>query len=128
MIDQLDRRAAALEAGRTKVGLHSCNNGAMNTKQTILDRELFVQAVRHMSEDDLLYLNRMVVERLKLLTQARSTVEFAQFAQGDRVSFTADDGSVKNGMIIRLNKEAVTLLTGDGHLWKIPPGFLRKKG
>ncbi len=98
----------------------------MNTKQTILDRELFTQALRHMSEQDLLYLNRMVVERLKLLAQARSTVELAQFAEGDRVSFAANDGTVKNGMILRLNKKTVSLRTDDGHLWKVSPGFLRK--
>ena len=37
-----------------------------------------------MSEADLLYLNRMVVERLNLLAQAKSTVQLAQFAEGDR--------------------------------------------
>ncbi len=57
----------------------------MSSKQTILDRELFTQALRHMGEEDLLYLNRMVVERLNLLAQAKSTVELAQFAEGDRV-------------------------------------------
>ena len=57
----------------------------MNSKQTLLDREMFVQALRYMGEDDLLYLNRMVVERLNLLAQARSTVQLAQFAEGDRV-------------------------------------------
>ena len=35
-----------------------------------------------MGEEELLYLNRMVVERLNLLAQARSTVELAQFAEG----------------------------------------------
>lgn len=98
----------------------------MATQQTILDRELFTQALRHMSEEDLLYLNRMVIERLRLLAQARSTVELAQFAEGDRVSFTANDGAVKTGMILRLNKKTVTLRTDDGHLWKVSPGFLRK--
>jgi hypothetical protein len=37
-----------------------------------------------MGEEDLLFLNRMVVERLNLLAQARSTVQLAQFAEGDR--------------------------------------------
>ena len=37
----------------------------MSSKQTILDRELFTQALRHMGEEDLLYLNRMVVERIR---------------------------------------------------------------
>ena len=39
----------------------------MTSKQTVLDRELFVQVLRHMGEQDLLFLNRMVIERLNLL-------------------------------------------------------------
>ena len=78
----------------------------MSSKQTILDRELFTQALRHMGEEDLLYLNRMVVERLNLLAQAKSTVELAQFAEGDRVQFTASDGSVKHGIVMRLQARA----------------------
>lgn len=98
----------------------------MSPQHTLLDRALFTQALRHMSEEDLLYLNRMVVERLKLLAQARSTVELAQFAEGDRVSFTDSDGATRQGMILRLNKKTASLRTDDGHLWKVSPGFLRK--
>ena len=35
----------------------------MSTHRTVLDRELFVQSLRHMSEQDLLFVNRMVFER-----------------------------------------------------------------
>jgi hypothetical protein len=98
----------------------------MSTQNTILDRELFLQALRHMGEEDLLYLNRMVIERLNLLAQAKSTVQLAQFAEHDRVSFTASDGSVKSGVIIRLNKKTASLRTDDNQLWKVSPSFLRK--
>jgi hypothetical protein len=101
-------------------------NDGMNAKQTILDRELFTQALRHMSEADLLYLNRMVVERLRLLDQARSTVQLAQFAEGDRVSFTDNSGIVKCGVVLRLNRKTASLQTDDGHLWKVSPGLLQK--
>ena len=43
----------------------------MSSSQTVVDREMFVQALRHMGEEDLQFLNRMVVERLNLLAQAR---------------------------------------------------------
>lgn len=98
----------------------------MSTQQTILDRELFVQALRNMSESDLMYLNRMVIERLNLLAQAKSTMQLAQFAEGDRVCFTANDGTQKNGRIMRLNKKTVNLCTDDGQHWKVSPAFLRK--
>ena len=85
----------------------------MSSRQTVVDRELFVQALRQMGEEDLLYLNRMVVERLSLLAQARSTVQLAQFAEGDRVQFTTNDGAIKKGVVVRLNKKTASLLTDD---------------
>lgn len=98
----------------------------MSNQQTVLDRELFIQALRHMSEEDLRYLNRMVVERLNLLAQARSTVALAQFAEGDRVHFITSDGSVKQGFVVRLNKKTASLRTDDGQHWKVSPALLRK--
>ena len=98
----------------------------MSTKQTLLDRELFVHALRHMGEEDLRYLNRMVVERLNLLAQARSTVQLSQFAEGDRVSFTTNDGADKHAVVLRLNKKTASLLTDDGQNWKVSPMLLRK--
>lgn len=98
----------------------------MSSKQTLLDRELFVQALRHMGQEDLLFLNRMVVERLTLLAQARSTVQLAKFAQGDRVEFTTQDGIVKHGVVLRLNKKTASLRTDDAQNWKVSPALLRK--
>jgi hypothetical protein len=100
----------------------------MNHTRTVLDRETLVAALRHMSEEDLLYLNEMVVERLNLLAQARSTVGLAQFAQGDRVAFTLKDGNVKTGVITRLNKKTASVITDDQQQWKVSPHYLRKQG
>lgn len=98
----------------------------MSSKQTLLDRELFIEALRHMGEEDLLYLNRMVVERLTLLAQAKSTVELAQFAEGDRVHFTPNDGRVRHGVVLRLNKKTASVRTDDGQGWKVSPALLSK--
>jgi hypothetical protein len=96
------------------------------SKHTVLDRELFTQALRHMGEADLLYLNRMVIERLNLLAQARSTVQLAQFAEGDHVHFTTNEGLMKHGVVVRLNKKTASLLTEDGQNWKVSPALLHK--
>ena len=98
----------------------------MSSKQTILDRELFIEALRHMGEEDLIYLNRMVVERLNLLAQIRSTVGLAQFAEGDRVYFSATDGSIKQGAVMRLNKKTASVRTDEGQSWKVSPTLLSK--
>ena len=50
----------------------------------------------------------------------------AQFAEGDRVQFTATDGSVKHGVVLRLNKKTASVLTSEGQSWKVSPGLLRK--
>lgn len=98
----------------------------MQSSRTVLDRELLIQALRHMGEDDLLYLNRMVIERLNLLAQARSTVALAQFAEGDRVQFRTHEGLLKQGVVIRLNKKTASLRTDDGQNWKVSPALLHK--
>ena len=100
----------------------------MNSKQTIVDRELFVRALRHMGEEDLLYLNRLVVERLQLLAQARSTVMLAQFSVGDLVQFNTQDSQLKTAIVLKLNKKTASLRTEDGQNWKVSPSFLRKVG
>jgi hypothetical protein len=98
----------------------------MSSQHTVLDRELFVQALRHMGEYDLLFLNRMVIERLNLLAQARSIVQLAQSAVGDRVEFTANDDSIQRTTVLRLNKKTASLLTDDAQNWKVSPALLRK--
>ncbi|MFV0679429.1 hypothetical protein [Ottowia sp.] len=95
-------------------------------RETLLDRELFIDALRHMIEEDLRYLNRMVVERLNLLIQAKSTVALVQFAEGDRVQFTTSEGVVKRGVVLQLNKKTVSLRTEEGQHWKVSPGLLCK--
>jgi hypothetical protein len=83
-----------------------------------------VDAILRMSEDDLRYLNRLIVERLKLIGQARSTVMLARFSVGDRVSFQSPSGERKSGVIIRLNKKTASITTDDGQRWNVHPGFL----
>jgi hypothetical protein len=90
-----------------------------------LDRDAASEAIRRMSEDDLRWLNRLIVERLKLIDQARSTVELARFGVGDRVSFQGRDGQPLQGAIIRLNKKTVSLLTDDSQRWNVSPHLLR---
>jgi len=55
----------------------------------ITDRVSAVEAIKQLGEDDLLFLNRLIVERLKLISQAKSTSQMAHFSIGDLVSFPA---------------------------------------
>ena len=50
----------------------------------------------------------------------------AQFRPGDKVNFTAKDGDIKQGTVMRLNKKTVTIWTIDNQEWKVSPLYLRK--
>ena len=91
----------------------------------IIDRVSAVEAIKRLNEDDLLFLNRLIIERLKLISQAKSTSLMARFTIGDRVGFQTSDGRALEGMVLRLNKKTVSVATDDGHQWNVPPGLLR---
>ena len=92
--------------------------------KTWLDRNEAACAIQHLSEDDLRFLNAQIVERLKLLAQAQSTVQLARFNLGDRVSFPGPAGNTIHGTIIKLNKKTAGIQTTDGQQWKVAPTLL----
>lgn len=82
------------------------------------------EAIRHMGEDELRFLNRLIIERLKLVSQAKSTTLLAKLAIGDQVTFVTPAGERKSGVILRLNKKTASVRTDDGHDWKVHPSYL----
>lgn len=94
----------------------------------LLDRTTAVEAIARMNEDDLRFLNRVIVERLKLIGQARSAAMMARFNVGDRVTFQSTASERKAGVIIRLNKKTASVATDDRQQWNVHPGFLARVG
>jgi hypothetical protein len=94
----------------------------------LADRAAAAETIRRMNEEDLRFLNRLIVERLKLIGQARSTAMLSRFSVGNRVSFQSTSGAVKSGIIIRLNKKTASIATHDGQQWNVHPGFLTPVG
>ncbi len=90
----------------------------------IIDRVSAVEAIKRLNEEDLRFLNRMIVERLKLISQTRATTLMTSFTKGDRVGFQAPDGRIVEGTVLRLNKKTVSVATDDGHQWNVAPGLL----
>lgn len=90
----------------------------------IIDRVSAVEAIKRLNEEDLLFLNHLIVERLKLISQARSASLMASFTKGDRVSFQAPDGRLLEGVVLRLNKKTVSVATDDDHHWNVSPSLL----
>jgi hypothetical protein len=100
----------------------------MNGSSELVDRAGAADAIRRMSEEDLRFLNRLIVERLKLIHQARSTAMLAHFGVDDRVSFLSSTGEYKTGVIVRLNKKTAGIRTDDGQQWNVHPAYLSPAG
>lgn len=82
--------------------------------------------IKSLNEQELRYLNRQVVERLKLISQAHSTVAMSNFSIGDIVFFTANDGSKIEGKVFKLNKKTVSIKTAANEQWNVSPQLLQK--
>jgi hypothetical protein len=78
----------------------------------IVDRFSAVEAIKRLGEEDLLFLNRLIVERLNLISQAHATTLMTNFAKGDQVGFQASDGRMLEGLVLRLNKKTVSVAPG----------------
>ncbi len=91
----------------------------------IVDRVSAVEAIKRLNEEDLRFLNRLIVERLKLISQARATTLMTSFTRGDRVGFQAPDGRMVEGIVLRLNKKTISMVTDDGQQWNVAPVLLR---
>jgi hypothetical protein len=80
--------------------------------------------ISKLSEDDLMDLNRRIIERLQLLRSAKSLTQLARFSVGMAVKFDTDDGRTITGTVARLNQRTVTVVTASGR-WRVSPSLLR---
>ena len=78
-----------------------------------------------LSEEELVDLNRRIVERLRLMRSARQLVDLARFSVGMRVEFTTDDGRALQGEITRLNRKTATVCCNPSGHWRVSPALLR---
>lgn len=90
-----------------------------------LDRPRIEDFIKRLGKEDLLYINRLVIDRLTLLDQIKTSEKMTGFHCGERVSFSTSDGRKIIGKVAKLNKVTITVVTSDGHRWKVSPGFLR---
>jgi len=79
----------------------------------------------HLTEAELIDLNRQIVQRLRLMSQMRAHKAMLEFRIGDRVTFEPEAGPPVFGILTRYNKKSVTVITDDGHRWNVSPRFLR---
>ena len=80
-----------------------------------------------LSEDELIELNRRIVERLQLIHSAKSLTQLANFSVGMVVEFHTDDGRKIMGTVARLNRRTATIVTASGR-WRVSPSLLSAAG
>lgn len=81
--------------------------------------------INQLSEQELIALNRQIVERLRFLQQARTHVQMLEFRVGDRVSFEPDGRPTVFGVLVRYNRKTVTVVTEAGERWNVSPALIR---
>jgi len=79
-----------------------------------------------LNEAELVDLNHRIVERLRFLSQMRAHSQMLEFRIGDRVTFQPEGLPPVIGMLTRYNQKSVTIITDDGHRWRVSPALLRK--
>jgi hypothetical protein len=70
-----------------------------------------------LSEDELLDLNRQIIERLRLMRSARQLINLTRFTVGTHVEFTTDDGRILQGEMIRVNRKTATVCSNPSGHW-----------
>ena len=81
--------------------------------------------ITKLSEDELLELNRRVVERLQFIRSAKNLTQLARFSVGMAVEFDSDDGRTISGTVARLNQKTATVVSAAGR-WRVSPSLLRR--
>lgn len=80
--------------------------------------------IEKMSLDELVGLNRRVVQRIEYLHSMKTRSQLDRFEVGDRVGFQ-NEGRTVEGTVIRVNRKTLSVKTKEGS-WNIPPRFVTK--
>ena len=77
-----------------------------------------------MTYEELISLNRQIVERLKLFDHMRSQTEMMNYRIGQRVRFTPPGRGELSGTVTRYNTKTVSIVTANGEKWNVSPRLL----
>ncbi len=80
--------------------------------------------IDHLTREELVALNRRIVERVKMLDTLTTHQSMLQFHPGARVTFPSTSGERLIGTLMKFNKKTVTVITDDGQHWNISPQLL----
>ena len=87
----------------------------------------FKPLLQNMTMPELTILNKMVVDRIRIIHKAGALMSMSKFNVGDRVSWDGSDGVVRIGNIMRLNHKTASVRIGSDEYWNVSPQLLRKE-
>lgn len=82
--------------------------------------------IDHLTEAELIDLNRRVVERLKFLQHMRAHSEMLQYSIGEHVAFRANGTTEVSGIVAKYNRKTVSVIAENGQQWNVSPSLLYK--
>jgi len=86
---------------------------------------MLLQHLDEFTEDELIHLNRLIVERLRLMHQVKAHRAMTQFRVGQRVQFQSNTGRLVVGVLTKYNRKSVTVVTEQGESWTVAPTLLQ---
>jgi len=80
--------------------------------------------IEEMTVDQLLELNEIICERIDYLRNKQDQDALKALCVGNQVRFEDKAGRTVFGIVIKINRKTVIVLTPDQKQWKISPGML----
>lgn len=79
--------------------------------------------IEDMTIDELLEINQLICDRIDELRARQDLEAMRRLCVGNAVSFESREGRIF-GLIIKVNRKTVSVLSEDKRQWKISPGLL----
>ncbi|NHN37193.1 transposase [Pseudomaricurvus alcaniphilus] len=80
--------------------------------------------IEDMTIEQLLELNEIICERIDYLRSRQDQDILKLLCLGNQVRFQNKEGQTEFGIVTKINRKTVVVLTKDQKQWKIPPGML----
>lgn len=94
-----------------------------NSIETI-SLEDILESLERFSDKELIVLSEAVADQVNRLRDNHTRAAMDQFQLGDAVSFNDKNGNMLEGVVIRLNKKTVSVVTEANSRWNIAPQLL----
>lgn len=98
----------------------------MSKKNNQNEEKRIEEFIKGLSIDELISLNKMVVERIKVLNQIETSNAMRKYNIGECVEFEDNNNQIIKGRIIKINKKTISILTNGNLQWNVHPSFIRK--